>query len=176
MSPWIPREGLYLDPLCRMFATIFLNPLIIALPAWILRQDTTYIGLAAKLLFGAGCVYRSNEWLNKWARNNWTKSGDWDWEKELVLITGGSSGIGRGIAQKLAARKIKVVVVDCQPLRFEPGIYSLSPLFPVRAGEILTSLGEYVHFFKCDLTDDEGWSSVAKEIRQQHGDPTVIGK
>jgi len=154
MSPWIPREGLYLDPLCHMFAAVFLNPLVIALPAWVLRRDTTHIGLAAKLLFGAGCVYRLNEWLNKWARNNWTKAGDWDWERELVLITGGSSGIGGGIAQKLAARKIKVVVVDCQPLRFEPG--------------------EYIHFFKCDLTDDEGWSSVAEEIRQQHGDPTVI--
>jgi all-trans-retinol dehydrogenase (NAD+) len=174
MSPWITREGLYADPLCRMFAAIFLNPLIIALPAWILRRDTTHIGLATKLLFGAGCVYHLNEWLNKWVRNNWTKADDWDWEKELVLITGGSSGIGAGIVQRLAARKIKVVVVDCQPLRFEPGRCFFSPLFPVRG--ILTLLGEYIHFFKCDLTDDEGWNAVVKEIRQQHGDPTVIGK
>lgn len=46
----------------------------------------------------------------------------WDWNKEVVVVTGGSGGIGAGISQRLAALGAKVIVLDIIPLTFEPGI------------------------------------------------------
>lgn len=36
----------------------------------------------------------------------------WDWEKEVVVITGGCGGIGALVVSKLAAKNIKVVILD----------------------------------------------------------------
>lgn len=61
-----------------------------------------------------------NRTLSRLVLNNW-QSDKWDWTKELVLLTGGCSGIGKQVAADLAERGIKVVVVDIQepkdPLR-----------------------------------------------------------
>jgi all-trans-retinol dehydrogenase (NAD+) len=50
--------------------------------------------------------------------NNWTKD-PYDWNKEIVVITGGAGGIGGGVVKCLAERGIKVVVLDVIPMTFE---------------------------------------------------------
>ncbi len=50
--------------------------------------------------------------------NNWTKD-KYDWNKEIVLITGGAGGIGGGVVKLLAEKGIKVVVLDVIPMTFE---------------------------------------------------------
>lgn len=54
-----------------------------------------------------------NRVLSSFVLNNWT-SDKYDWSREIVLVTGGCSGIGQGITNDLASRGIKVIVVDIQ--------------------------------------------------------------
>lgn len=62
-----------------------------------------YLGLARWL----------NGVLNRGVLDNW-KSDKWDWSKDFVVITGGSDGIGKHIVLLLAAKNIKVVILDIQ--------------------------------------------------------------
>lgn len=55
-----------------------------------------------------------NRYLSKNAQNNWVHTRPWNASKELVLITGGSSGIGKQIMQDLTQLKVKVIIFDIQ--------------------------------------------------------------
>lgn len=60
-----------------------------------------------------------NAALNRWAENRWMWSPDtsnWNWENEVAVVTGGSNGIGAGIAKELTTHGIKVAVLDVVPL------------------------------------------------------------
>jgi nucleoside-diphosphate-sugar epimerase len=50
--------------------------------------------------------------------DNWNKD-TYDWEKEIVLITGGAGGIGGSVVKLLAEKGIKVVVLDVIPMTFD---------------------------------------------------------
>jgi short-subunit dehydrogenase len=108
---------------------------------------------ATSVLGALGLLYFINSFLNNRALGNSSRI-QWDWRKEIVLVTGGSSGLGELVARKLAQRSVKVVVVDLQPPK--------------------TSLPSNVWFFRLDVTSNEDIKHVAKEIRQQVGDPTVL--
>jgi NADPH:quinone reductase-like Zn-dependent oxidoreductase len=58
------------------------------------------------------------------ALNNWTKD-TYDWDKEIVLITGGAGGIGGHVVRLLAERGIKVVVMDVIPMTFDARMASV---------------------------------------------------
>jgi NADPH:quinone reductase-like Zn-dependent oxidoreductase len=60
----------------------------------------------------------ASNYLSDKVVNNW--SGDvWDWSKEVVVVTGGSDGIGKIVVALLAERGVKVAVLDVQPLSYE---------------------------------------------------------
>lgn len=61
------------------------------------------------------------------ASNNWIKDETWDWSKEIVVITGASSGIGELVAQDLASRGIKVMNLDLHPPRKSQGKFQSNP-------------------------------------------------
>lgn len=63
--------------------------------------------------------------------DNWTVD-KYDWDKEIVLITGGAGGIGGHVVKLLAERGIKVVVLDVIPMTFEARKYPISPAPPRR--------------------------------------------
>jgi len=50
--------------------------------------------------------------------DNWT-TDEYDWDKEIVLITGGAGGIGGQVVRLLSERGTKVVVLDVIPMTFE---------------------------------------------------------
>ena len=54
----------------------------------------------------------ANSYLSKWGLNNNVKDNTWDWSREIVVVTGGSGGIGAKIASSLAGRNIKVIILD----------------------------------------------------------------
>ncbi|KAH6689710.1 hypothetical protein F5X68DRAFT_131370 [Plectosphaerella plurivora] len=91
--------------------------------------------------------------LNKRALNNGTKA-DFDWNHEIVLITGGAGGIGGETVKHLAQKGNKIVVLDILPMTYDapPNVY----------------------YYKCDLTKYENVLEVADKIRLQVGNPTVI--
>ncbi|KAJ3957406.1 hypothetical protein N0V92_006021 [Colletotrichum tropicale] len=90
--------------------------------------------------------------------NNWVTDNKWDWDREIIVVTGGSSGIGASIIKHIFARnpKATIVVVDLAPLSWEP------------------PKGSKLHYFKCDLTDTAALKTLCTLIRTQVGDPTVL--
>ena len=60
----------------------------------------------------------ANQFLNWGANNHFVCAKSWDAKKELVLITGGSGGIGASTARRLASEGTRVVILDILPLSF----------------------------------------------------------
>ncbi|KAF5966506.1 hypothetical protein FBULB1_11614 [Fusarium bulbicola] len=95
-----------------------------------------------------------NAWYTKRKVNNHVHDPSWDWSHEIVVVTGGSSGIGAAIVSKFAEKGIKVLILDWVP--------------PTK------KLAANTYFYNVDLTDSEGISSVSDQIREEHGNPTVL--
>ncbi|KAK5047534.1 hypothetical protein LTR84_006631 [Exophiala bonariae] len=113
-----------------------------------------YARLGASML-GAllGCRWL-NAILSRRASNNSVSDHTWNWEKEIVLLTGGSGGIGSIVARKLGERKVKVIVVDVHPPK--------------------SSLSANQYYYQVDITSSEAIQKFASQLRNDHGDPTVL--
>ena len=66
-------------------------------------------------LLGLGIVRGLNRKLSQYMSNNWKSDAKFIKSQEVVLITGGSSGIGELMAHDFAKRGVKVVVKDLRP-------------------------------------------------------------
>lgn len=123
----IPREGLYIDPIGYILARTVFNPLI-NVPLFLLcRQfqldhlfaylgpgSREYLKRSSTLLAIAGGIFWVNQFLNWGVNNNFTRAKPCNPNKELVLITGGSSGIGAGVATRLAKEGNRVIVLAAE--------------------------------------------------------------
>lgn len=123
---FLPREGLYIDPIVTGLRKTVLYPGF-SIPAWCVAQKAgisspLYTQLAQYLAIASALLWL-NTYLSRQSRNNWTIDHMWngDWTKEIVVVTGGSGGLGAGVAQRLAAMGARVVVVDIIPLTYVPG-------------------------------------------------------
>ena len=94
-----------------------------------LQQASAFSYLKAALALGL--LQRVGLWLDDAVTNNWTNDA-YDWKKEVVVVTGGSDGIGKVIVQLLAERGIKVAVLDVQELTYEGTLCSPSPPAKIR--------------------------------------------
>jgi hypothetical protein len=76
-------------------------------------------GLAKWLLRAvyAGVALKVKNFLDKGVSNNWV-SDTYNWSKEIVVVTGGSDGIGMKVVMMFAEKGIKVVVLDIQPPKY----------------------------------------------------------
>lgn len=92
-----------------------------------ISQNIRYSLLLGTLGLGYGCSRMNQRW-NADALNHGTES-DYDWDKEIVLITGGAGGIGGEIVQKMAKRGTTVVVLDVMELT-----YTSSIIYPHKKG------------------------------------------
>ncbi|GAA5851472.1 hypothetical protein JCM9279_001079 [Rhodotorula babjevae] len=96
--------------------------------------------------------------LNRLARNNGWKADPpvWSFDKgygDVVLITGGSTGIGKEMVEILARKTNKIAVIDLAPPTYD---------------------AHGVKFYKADITDPAAIAEVAKQIRKDLGEPTVL--
>jgi NAD(P)-dependent dehydrogenase (short-subunit alcohol dehydrogenase family) len=51
--------------------------------------------------------------------NNWQSAHPWQGDRELVLVSGGCSGIGKQIMEDLASQGIRVVILDINEPNFQ---------------------------------------------------------
>jgi all-trans-retinol dehydrogenase (NAD+) len=123
----LPREGLTMVSIIRFFQKTALNPVITLL--LFLSASYTQRGRefalahvmllrCVKILLYLGMYRWATSFLNWGTLNNW-ENDKYDWTKEMVVITGGSRGIGGNVVKLLDERGIKVAVLDVIPLKFE---------------------------------------------------------
>jgi len=123
---WLPREGFTSDVLLKIIGKTALNPFLV-LPFLLLArftkkgEDLSILHPLAfsrvKTLFYFGLARWLSNWYSRGVLNNWVDD-KYDWDKEIVVVTGGAGGIGGHIVQFLAEKNIKVVVLDIQPLTY----------------------------------------------------------
>jgi len=96
------------------------------------------------------------KWYSRLYRNQGSflfGPGPLDWGEQIVLITGGASGIGELLANTLAVRNVNVVVLDVNPIITEN--YNIT-------------------CYKCDVSKWEEVEAVSKRIIEEIGHPTVL--
>src|SRR5438876_3796791 len=128
-----PREGLTMVPIIRLFQKIALNPILTLLLLLFATHTQKGRDLAltrrtslkcARIFLYLGIYRWVSSFLNWGVMNNW-QNDEYDWTKEIVVITGGSGGIGGIIVKLLGERGIKVAVLDVVPLAFETRTFHL---------------------------------------------------
>jgi all-trans-retinol dehydrogenase (NAD+) len=67
---------------------------------------------ALSVFLGLSVLRGINKKLSQWTANNWKSDAKFVKSQELVLISGGCSGIGKFIAEGFAKRGVKVVILD----------------------------------------------------------------
>lgn len=79
-----------------------------------------------------------------------------DWSRQIVIVTGGSGGIGTAIVSALSKRRPKaIVILD-------------------RTSPSSSSLGVGTRFYECDLTNERAIRSTIERIREEVGAPTIV--
>ncbi|KAF2007926.1 NAD(P)-binding protein [Amniculicola lignicola CBS 123094] len=162
-SEWkLAREGVTQDTIGRLLSLTLLNPAL-TLPLLLLARYTQQgkdlsSGHASLLKHVKTAVYlgiasKVSGWLDQKVSNNFSND-TYDWNKEVVIVTGGSDGIGKVVVHLLAERGIKVAVMDVQDLTYE------AP--------------PTVTFFKTDLASPSSIKVSASAIKAQLGHPTVL--
>ncbi|KAF9534682.1 retinal short-chain dehydrogenase/reductase [Crepidotus variabilis] len=95
-------------------------------------------------------------WYSKLYRNQGSllfRPRPLDWSDQIVILTGGSSGIGELLANTLAVRSVTVVVLDVKPIVTE---------------------NYNIEYYKCDVSKWEEVEVVAKRVLEEVGEPTII--
>ncbi|KOS21988.1 Short-chain dehydrogenase/reductase family 16C member 6 [Escovopsis weberi] len=170
------REGFTLDTAVKLTQKILLNPLVNgsitavlsskpALEFLLSRLSLTgpisiqpLVLRSAYLLTFGSFLLSANDYLNRQFANNWVSDRTYDWDKEIVVVTGGSSGIGASVAKEMLSRnrRTRIVIVDIAPLAWKP------------------EADARVSYFQCDVTDSQAIRDTFARIRQEVGDPTVV--
>ncbi|KAL8762280.1 MAG: hypothetical protein Q9184_001692 [Pyrenodesmia sp. 2 TL-2023] len=150
------------DVLFRLINNSALNPSL-TLPLYLLSyytqrgQELAFghdIALnRLKLLVYAGVLRWINNFLSNATVNNWNSS-NYDWNKEIVVITGGSDGLGKFVSLLIAEKGAKTAILDIQPLTFDPP--------------------SNITFFQCDISSPAEVSSTASSVRSEVGTPTIL--
>ncbi|KAI9738776.1 MAG: hypothetical protein M1834_008283 [Cirrosporium novae-zelandiae] len=177
---WLPREGLN-DYACRKFEVVvdyeigftfdvvsrivrntLLNPTL-TLPFLLLARytkkgqeltnDREGLIKHARILLYIGLIRVFNGYLNRRVINN-SQTDKYNWNDEIVVVTGGSDGIGKHVVNMLAMKNVKIAVLDIQPLQ-----YAAPP---------------NVSYHRCDITSTKQITEMASEIRTMVGNPTIL--
>lgn len=78
------------------------------------KTQIAFLKTILAIAVGMAALKEANNLLSKAVLNNLTRTS-FNWRKEIVVVTGGSGGLGDLLVRKLAKRCIKVVSLDIVP-------------------------------------------------------------
>jgi NADPH:quinone reductase-like Zn-dependent oxidoreductase len=123
----MPYRSLTLEAVYALIKHTTFEPLVVAPTIWGLDRypDLSRAWLSKTMpnasadwaksilcvLLGLGILRRINKILSKASLNNYTRDS-YDWRSEIVVVTGGSGGLGDVLVRKLAKHGIKVISLD----------------------------------------------------------------
>lgn len=90
-----------------------LNHQLLARAVEMAKTPQAQAGLAVLVLLRL--FPKLNSWMSREKANNFEVDDTWDWSKEIVVVTGGSSGIGAKIVSRLERDNVKVINIDLNP-------------------------------------------------------------
>lgn len=168
---FLPAEGMTLEFFSRTFSGVFLQPLVVGVALLAMWKDpirfshlvshsskgrVTLLQVQGvlKVLFALGVAHRLNKALTESVLNNFSSDETWDWDREIALVTGGSSGIGRLIVDKLSEQGIQVIVFD---------VVDPKQPFP-----------STTRFYKVDITSPTQIRATAEQVRKDVGHPSIL--
>ncbi|KAF5645102.1 aldehyde dehydrogenase (NAD+) [Fusarium sp. NRRL 52700] len=130
--------------------------------------STSPLTIPVSLASALGLGYLANKILVSRALNHGTKAY-FDWNKEIVLVTGGSGGIGGETVQQLATKGIRVVVLDVLPLTYKAGlIWTIKTFLPAMVsrnhGHLLIVASQTGYLATVGITDYAASKSAAIAI------------
>jgi NAD(P)-dependent dehydrogenase (short-subunit alcohol dehydrogenase family) len=166
----------------RVIQKTLLNPGL-TVPLWLLAHYTQKGRAVAldhskavhrlKVLMYLGLFRWAQGILDAGAQNNWT-SDKWDWNKELVVVTGGSNGFGRILVELFAGlnKNIKVINLDYEKPSYAARKYPSSGFDNSDADR--HPANSTTHFLQVDLSSPEQIKQVCEEVRTKYGHPTIL--
>jgi len=117
---------------------------------------TDSVVVVSACYYVAVSVFWFAKWYSRLYRNQGSLlfgPGRYDWGEQIIVVTGGASGIGELLANTLAVRNVNVIVLDVNPIVTEN--YNIT-------------------YYKCDVSKWEEVNAVSKKIVEEIGHPTVI--
>jgi len=153
-------DNLDIDLLVKVMGhTVFSPFFVFFIPVFYFFQGSP-LNSATIIVPSVFCVFITAFWGLKWYSRLYRNQASVlfgpppvDWGEQVVVITGGASGVGELLANTLAVRNVSVVVLDVKPIVTEN--YNIT-------------------YLKCDVTKLEEVQAAAKEIREEIGEPTVL--
>ncbi|KAK8087663.1 short-chain dehydrogenase/reductase [Apiospora hydei] len=117
------------------------------------RKSPGLLGGTSLAVLALYALKKASDAFSQAKLNNYT-SDAYDWPNEVVVVTGGSGGIGDLLVRKFAGLGATVLSLDIAPPK--------EPLPP------------NAHFHQVDLSDPETTNAVALQLRHLHGDHTIL--
>jgi len=153
-------DTLDIDLVIKILAHTAFSPFFLFfIPVFYIFQGAKYTDPII-IISAAYYIIISSFWFLKWYSRLYRNQGSllygpgrFDWGEQVIVVTGGASGIGELIANTLAVRNVNVVVLDVNPIVTEN--YNIT-------------------YYKCDVSKWEEVESVAKKIADEIGQPTVL--
>jgi len=119
-------------------------------------QFTDPVVLVSSLYCSAVSAFWLLKWISQLYRNQnslFFKPQPLDWSDQIVVVTGGASGVGELLANTLAVRNVTVVVLDVKSIVTEN--YNIT-------------------YYPCDVSKWEAVEAVSKKIIEEIGQPTML--
>lgn len=113
-----------------------------------------------------GACYLVSGLLSRRAVGGAKPGSSWNWDEEIVVVTGGSGGIGQALVREFVRRGVEVVNLDARPPPPQDEEEKENTEGVLKKGRS--------HFYQVDVSSPAAINAAADHIRTTIGHPTVL--